>query len=89
MDFRWNNWNAEHAVKHGVDAEEAERVVETAKSPFPRKIDDGKWLVWGHGFGDRLLQVIFLLDDDGTIFVIHARPLTEKEKRRFRRIFGK
>jgi hypothetical protein len=32
-----------------------------------------------------LLQVIFVLEGDGTIFVLHARPLTEREKRRYRR----
>jgi len=50
--------------------------------------EDDKWLVWartGPNHGDRLLQVVFLLDDDDAIFVIHARPLTEREKRRFRR----
>jgi hypothetical protein len=29
--------------------------------------------------------VIFVLDDDGSAFVVHARPLTEPEKRRHRR----
>ena len=33
----------------------------------------------------RFLQVIFLLDDEETAYVIHARPLTEQEKRRYRR----
>jgi len=37
----------------------------------------------------RLIQVIFLLDQDDTVFVIHARPLTDKEKRRFHRIMGR
>jgi hypothetical protein len=31
------------------------------------------------------LQVIFVLDDDGTGFVIHARELTKREKRIHRR----
>lgn len=28
---------------------------------------------------------IYVLDDDGTAYVIHARPLTDAEKRRYRR----
>ncbi len=44
-----------------------------------------KWIVWGRGSGGRFLQVIFVLDQDKTVFVIHARPLTEPEKRRYRR----
>jgi uncharacterized DUF497 family protein len=85
MDFRWNAWNIEHVERHGVDLEEAEDVVANAAPPFPLSRSDDKWLVWGRGRGDRLLQVVFLLDEDDTVFIIHARPLTEGEKRRFRR----
>ena len=76
----------EHIAKHGVLPEEAESVVRQARRPFPRKIEDDKWFIWGRGEGDRFLQVIHLLDDDGTVYVIHARPLDEKEKRRLRRL---
>jgi len=31
------------------------------------------------------LSAIPPLDDDGTIFVIHARPMNDREKRRWRR----
>ncbi len=85
MDFRWNEWNVEHIAGHGVTPEEAEEVVESASGPFPRLIGDDKLLVWGPGSGGKLLQVIFVLDDDGTAFVIHARPLTNREKRSHRR----
>jgi len=33
----------------------------------------------------RLLQVVFVLDEDGSVYVIHARPLTDPERRRYRR----
>ena len=85
MECRWNDWNIEHIAKHGVSPEEAELALSNARRPFPRKIDDDKWLVWGRGVGGRPLQVIFVLDDDEAAFVIHARPLTDREKRRFRR----
>ena len=32
-----------------------------------------------------MLQVVFVIDEDDAIYVIHARPLTEPEKRRHRR----
>ncbi len=32
-----------------------------------------------------LLQVIFVVDEDDKVFVIHSRPLTDKEKRKFRK----
>jgi uncharacterized DUF497 family protein len=85
MGFRWNDWNVEHAARHGVSPEEAEMVVRGARSPFPRKMEEDKWLVWGRGHGGRYLQVVFVLDEDETVFVIHARPLTDPEKRRLRR----
>jgi uncharacterized DUF497 family protein len=85
MDFRWNPWNVEHIGDHGVDPDEAEDVARAAIRPYPRRIGDDKWLVWGPGRGGRLLQVVFMMDGDGTAFVIHARPLTDREKRLLRR----
>ena len=85
MDFRWNQWNIEHLANHAVDPEEAEEVVTAAMGPYPRRIGDDKLLVWGPGRGGRLLQVIFVLDDDGTAFVIHGRELTNREKGLHRR----
>lgn len=32
-----------------------------------------------------MIQVIYVVDPDDTLYVIHARPLTDREKRRFRR----
>jgi uncharacterized protein len=87
MLFRWNNWNEEHIAAHGVDPDEAEQVVLDACSPFPLMQDDDKYLVWGPTEPGRLLQVVFVIDPDATVFVIHARPLTEKEKARYRRKF--
>lgn len=85
MDFRWNDWNVQHIAAHGVDPEEAEDVVEGARKPFPFRREDDKWLVWGPSGRGQLLQVVFVLDDEGSVFVIHARPLSEREKRRYRR----
>lgn len=86
MDFRWNRWNEEHVAGHGVPPAEAIVVVEGARRPFPRKAEGDKWLVWGRGVGGRLLQVVFVLDEDDSVYVIHARPLTDREKRRYRRM---
>ena len=85
MEFRWNDWNVEHIAEHGISPEDAELVIRGARRPYPRKIQEDKWLVWGRGRGGRLLQVIFVMDEDDAIYVIHARPLTEQEKRRHRR----
>ena len=85
MEFRWIDWNIDKVVDHGVTPREAEDVVGGAASPYPRHREDDKFLVWGPTAAGRLLQVVFLLDEDDTVFIIHARPLTDKEKRRRRR----
>jgi uncharacterized DUF497 family protein len=85
MQFRWIDWNRDHIAEHGVEPEEAEMVVRRASSRFPQKIEDEKWIVKGRGVGGRFLQVIYVLDPDDTVFVIHARTLTEREKKQLRR----
>ena len=85
MEFRWNEWNVEHATQHGVRVEEIEALIEAAAPPYPAEIGHRKWLVLGQGPTGRYLQAIYIVDDDDTLYVIHARPLRDHEKRRFRR----
>jgi len=84
-EFRWNEWNVEHLARHGVRPDEAEDVVMAGRRPYPLERPDGKWLAWGPTRGGRVLQVVCILDDDDTIYVIHGRDLTPREKRRYRR----
>lgn len=86
MEYRWNDWNLDHAAKHGVRVpREAEMVVDGARAPYPENIGAGRWIVVGRGIGGRPVQVIYVVDPDGTLYVIHARPLTDREMRRHRR----
>ena len=85
LEFRWIDWNIDHIAEHGVTPEEAEAAIRSARRPFPQQREEERWLVWGRGSGGRLLQVVFVLDDDDTAFVIHARPLTVSEKKKFRK----
>ena len=85
MDFRWNDWNIAHIGGHGVSPEEAEGVVNGAARPYPEARGDGKWRVVGQGVGGRFVQVVYLLDTDATVYVIHAMPLSPRDKRRHRR----
>ena len=85
MDLRWAEWNMGRIAAYGVDPNEAEETFENVRSPFPRRIEDDKCLAWGPTSAGRLIQVIFVLDEDGTVFVIHARDLSASEKRRMRR----
>lgn len=79
--FRWNEWNREHATKHGCTVSEIESVVRNMGRGFPRKMDDEKRLVIGRGQGGRFVKVIYVLDRDGTAYVIHAMPLTTRRRR--------
>lgn len=85
MEFRWNQWNVDHATQHGVGVVEIESLLDAARAPFPEYRGDGKWLVQGRGMGGRFIQAIYLLEDEGSAYVIHARPLTDIEIRRYRR----
>ena len=85
MEFRWNRWNVDHIAQHGVSPDQAEEVIRDATRPYPVHREDDKWLVWGKTTGGDLLQVVFIIDEDDSVFVIHARPLTKNEKKHYRR----
>ncbi len=85
MNFRWNEWNRDHIGAHGILPEEAEFVVRNARPPYPEERGDDKWRVWGQTDSGRFLQVVFLVDPNERIYIIHARPLTDREKKRYRR----
>ena len=84
-EFRWIAWNVNHIAAHGVETQEAEHVVNRAARPWPKIVDGDKRLVWGATAVGRHLQVIYVLDPDDTVFVIHAMELPENKKRQFRR----
>jgi uncharacterized DUF497 family protein len=85
IDLQVDAWNEHHIAAHGVEPGEAEEVVLDARSPFPLGQDEEKYLVWGPAASGRLLQVVYVIDPSDAVFVIHARPLTEREKKRYRR----
>ena len=84
-EFRWNDWNSEHIAEHGITRSQAEFVVNRAKAPYPRYEGDGRYRVIGQSTDRQYVLVVFVFDPPGVIYVIHARRLTEREKRRYRR----
>ena len=82
--YRWNTWNVEHIGEHGVSVEEAEFVVDHARRPYPRQQGE-RFLVIGQTAAGDYIQVAYVFDPPGVVFVIHARPLTDREKRRYKR----
>ena len=87
MEFVWTHENIEHIAKHGILPHEAEYVVETARAPFPQLAGEEKRLVVGQLMDGRYMQVVYVPSRSlpGAVYVIHARPLTDTEKHRFRR----
>jgi uncharacterized DUF497 family protein len=82
IEFRWNDWNLEHATQHGCSVSEIESVVRNAKHGQTINAGDGKRMVQGRGQGGRFVQVAFVQDPEGTLYVIHAMPLTTRRRRR-------
>jgi hypothetical protein len=80
-EFRWNEDNRDHTSTHRCTISEIESVVRNAGNGWPRKSGDGKYLVQGRGQGGRMIQVVYVVDEDGTFYVIHAMPLTTRRRR--------
>ena len=58
------------------------------RPPFmrpPRYDGERTYRTWGQTAAGRYLQVIYIFSPPGVVYVIHARNLTEPEKRRLRR----
>jgi hypothetical protein len=78
-EFRWIEWNLAKIEKHGCDRREVERVVNNPVRGYPRR-DGEKYLVYGRGQGNRWIRVVYLIDTDGTMFVIHAMPVSGRRR---------
>ena len=64
---------------------DVEYVINHARRPYPQPLGNEKWLVIGPTPRGTVIQAIYLVDADDTLFVIHARPLAPKERKRRRR----
>jgi uncharacterized DUF497 family protein len=79
-DFRWIDWNRSKIDSHGVSVEECEFVV---NHNDPTQTGE-KFKVFGATRKGKWIQVVYLLDDNDDVFVIHARPLNTNERWRHR-----
>ena len=59
MSFYWDDWNRDHATRHGVSEDESEYVVSHRTPPDPVDVGDGKYRVWGPTPEGRLVQVVY------------------------------
>ena len=85
MRFRWNDWNTNHIAEHGLYPADAEYVVNYRRPPFPRYQGDGRYMVRGQTGDGLWIQVVYIFSPPGIVYVIHARPLNDREKRSIRR----
>lgn len=81
-DFRWNDWNLDHATKHGVSISDIEYVLRKYMPGFYR---GDRYAVRGQTRSGYWIQVVYIRDPEGSVYVIHARPMTDKEKRNERK----
>ena len=61
MLFVYDDWNREHVTKHGVMLHDAKFVIDNARPPYPKKIEEGKFIVYGKDRHGRMLEVVFAL----------------------------
>jgi uncharacterized DUF497 family protein len=87
MIFVWNDRNIDHIAKHGISPAQAEYLVTHARPPYPQMVGDDRRIVVGTLAHGAYVQVVYVPSRSvpGAVFVMHARPLTDDEKRKFRR----
>jgi uncharacterized DUF497 family protein len=59
--------------------------VEDASGSWPEDAGEDRYRVLGKGPDGAYLHVVFIFDPPGVVYVIHARPMNQSEKRRYRR----
>jgi uncharacterized DUF497 family protein len=82
--FAYDDWNREHVAKHGVSHADAEYVIESARRPYPKKIEEGKFIVYGPDRTGRVLEVVFAFKsadqiDFDTVDLLQLGDLSEAQ----------
>jgi uncharacterized DUF497 family protein len=86
-DFVWPDDRIAHIARHGVTPDEVEEVcfgrplVRRAKAHGQNPV----YYVQGQTHAGRYLFCVVIRFPDGVAYPVTARPMTENEKRRFRR----
>jgi uncharacterized DUF497 family protein len=77
-EFRWIEWNIGHIDAHNLSVGEVEYVI---RRNTTRYRGDGRYIARGKTMEGRWIQAAFIFSPAEVIFVIHARDLTENEKK--------
>jgi uncharacterized DUF497 family protein len=78
----WNDWNTNHIAEHDVEPFEAEEV---GDAPYYLERKGDRYLAWGSTVDGRFLLVVYVRKPGGR-YVISARDMEDREKRRLRRL---
>jgi uncharacterized DUF497 family protein len=85
-EFVWPQSQIEHIAEHGVNTDEFEEVC-NGKSLFIRVPSEGEnpvYNVFGQTRAGRYLFCVLVRFPDGRGYAVSARPMTDKEKHRYR-----
>lgn len=83
-EIRWTEQSEDHIARHGVTPGEVEQVLFSR----PRLVAngrDGVTLMFGTTDSGRHLAVVMSDAEDGRLFVVTARDMTDAERRTFAR----
>ena len=83
-EIRWTEESEDHIARHGVTPIEVEQVL-YSRPRLVAKGRDGVTLVFGTADSGRQLVVVLTDAEDGRLFVVTARGMTDSERRAFAR----
>jgi len=82
----WDDWNVAHIARHGVTQIDVEDVCQG--DYLTRQAYHGRIMVIGPNAVGNLLSVILAPEDEGSYYVVTARPAATKERRIYRQTKG-
>lgn len=77
----WDEWNTKHIKKHGVAKEEVEELCQGKYRQQPTYSE--RYLILGRIKSGRALTVVLAREKPGKYYVVTARDISKKERRRF------
>jgi uncharacterized protein len=86
-EFVWPQTQIDHVAEHGVTPEEFEEACfgKTMVRRMESKGNNPVYFIMGQTDAGRYLVCIVIRFPDGNAYPVSARPMDEKEKRRFRK----
>jgi uncharacterized protein len=83
-EIRWTEQSEDHIARHGVAPGDVEEVV-FSRPRLVARGREGTTLIFGTTGAGRHLVVILADSEDGRLYVVTARDMTDQERRAFAR----